>query len=36
LFAESDALLDTEAGPSNSQAYLDQIPLLRAVPNIGP
>jgi multiple sugar transport system substrate-binding protein len=34
--AESDAFLDPEAEPSNSQVYLDQIPLLRAVPNIGP
>lgn len=34
--AESDAFLDAEAGPSRSQVYLDQIPLLRAVPGTGP
>jgi multiple sugar transport system substrate-binding protein len=34
--AESDAFLDPEAEPSNSQVYLDQIPVLRAVPAIGP
>ena len=34
--AESDAFLDPSSEPSNSQVYLDNIPLLRAVPNIGP
>ena len=34
--AESDAFLDAETEPSHSRVYLDQIPLLRAVPNIGP
>jgi multiple sugar transport system substrate-binding protein len=34
--AESDSFLDESADPSNSQVYLDQIPTLRAVPNIGP
>ena len=34
--AESDAFLDPQAEPSNSQVYLDQIPTLRSVPNIGP
>jgi multiple sugar transport system substrate-binding protein len=34
--AESEAFLDPDAEPSNSRVYLDQIPTLRAVPNIGP
>ena len=34
--AESDVYLDPSSEPSNSQVYLDNIPLLRAVPNIGP
>ena len=36
LVAESDAFLDPSSEPSNSQVYLDNIPLVRAVPNIGP
>jgi multiple sugar transport system substrate-binding protein len=34
--AESDVFLDPANEPSNSQIYLDNIPLLRTVPNIGP
>ena len=34
--AESDVFLDPSNEPSNSRVYLDNIPLLRAVPNIGP
>ena len=34
--AESDAFLDPQVEPSNSQVYLDQIPTLRSVPSIGP
>jgi multiple sugar transport system substrate-binding protein len=34
--AESDAFLDPQAEPTNSQVFLDQIPALRAVPNVGP
>jgi multiple sugar transport system substrate-binding protein len=32
--AESDAFLDPDAEPSNSQVFLDQIPTLRSVPVI--
>jgi multiple sugar transport system substrate-binding protein len=32
--AESDAFLDPDASPANSQAFLDQIPYLRSVPTI--
>jgi multiple sugar transport system substrate-binding protein len=34
--AESDVFLDPANEPSNSQIYLDNIPLARTVPNIGP
>ena len=34
--AESDAFLDPDVEPTNSQVFLDQVPSLRAVPNIGP
>jgi multiple sugar transport system substrate-binding protein len=34
--AESEVYLDPESEPSNSQVWLDNIPLLQAVPNIGP
>jgi multiple sugar transport system substrate-binding protein len=34
--AESETFLDPQSEPSNSQVYLDNVPLARAVPNIGP
>ncbi len=32
--AESDAFLDPSAPPANSQVFLDNIPFIRAVPNV--